>query len=170
MKNKNEFSIEKSKVYTPKSLTPTPLTTFQPFNMTTNINMWKKKRINTNTEELNEKIKDQMKKKFGDQNKFFKEHLFTSEKTNCEIDIDAEIQNISSGIEGFSLTKRKNLNSNVEFKIPQKKNKIFNSKNKAVGVEKILFKNEKLSTNIKSIITKTKEERELIEKENKVFF
>ncbi len=113
LKHKNQISVEKIKNYTPKSLVPTPLTTFQPFNITSNINMLKKKRINNNTEELNEKIKEQMKKKFGENSKFLHEKLFQENNIKYSFDreFDSEIQDLSSVMESVSLTKSRNINS-----------------------------------------------------------
>ena len=151
---------------------PTPLTTFQPFNITTNINMLKKKRINNNTEELNEKIKEQMKKKFGESNKFFKEKHFDENKT-IDSDIEADIQDLTSGLETFTLSKNKNkdsfVNSPNNFKLPSKKSTLLSNTLYRDKSLKSLFKNEKTTNSINCVISKTREEKDQIDKENKVF-
>ena len=136
--------------------------------------MLKKKRINNNTEELNEKIKEQMKKKFGYNNKFFKDNLLENTRRKCNIDsdIDAEIEDLASELETVSLApKKKEYDYSLsKFELPSNKSTVIG--NKVLNNDSILkrLKNEKQTPYINSIILKTREEKDQIEKENKVYF
>ena len=138
--------------------------------------MLKKKRINNNTEELNEKIKEQMKKKFGDY-KLLKDKLFNENKKmfSIDTDIEDEIQDLTSGLETVTLTKSKIkesfINSPNKFKFPLSKNSTLKSNNLNIDKSvKCLFKYDNQIPNINSVISKTREEKDQIEKESRVIF